>query len=239
MALAAAVPELEQRADLLMPAAMSLMALASYSILWFRDAGALSREAYGRMMAEMAVRAARAMAVAEESAPEEEPAPEDGRAREGGRAGESVLDRALARVRALRSEERQAPEDNPSLAQRLSRYERQRLREQMAAQARSQPHVLARIRGRLDAAFGERLAQVVLFGSRARGDAKPRADYDVAVFLFQLGERSEDNDKLAKIATNLLYESNAMLHFRVYRASTYNDRHVPEMTAIRREGVGI
>jgi predicted nucleotidyltransferase len=31
--------------------------------------------------------------------------------------------------------------------------------------------------------YGDRIERVVLFGSRARGDAQENSDYDVAVFL--------------------------------------------------------
>ncbi len=44
--------------------------------------------------------------------------------------------------------------------------------------------VLARFRTAIDAAYGERVERVVLFGSRARGDHREGiSDYDVAVFL--------------------------------------------------------
>ncbi|MGO8801135.1 MAG: nucleotidyltransferase domain-containing protein [Roseiarcus sp.] len=46
--------------------------------------------------------------------------------------------------------------------------------------------VLSRFRAALDEAYGERIERVVLFGSRARGDARPDSDYDVAVFLKDL-----------------------------------------------------
>ena len=43
--------------------------------------------------------------------------------------------------------------------------------------------VLTRFRAAVDALYGDRVERVVLFGSRARGDARPDSDYDVAVFL--------------------------------------------------------
>ena len=43
--------------------------------------------------------------------------------------------------------------------------------------------ILKRFRAELDALYGERIERVVLFGSRARGDARDDSDYDVAVFL--------------------------------------------------------
>jgi predicted nucleotidyltransferase len=43
--------------------------------------------------------------------------------------------------------------------------------------------ILKRFRAALDEMYGERAERVVLFGSRARGDAHRDSDYDVAVFL--------------------------------------------------------
>jgi uncharacterized protein len=42
--------------------------------------------------------------------------------------------------------------------------------------------ILVRFRSALEALYGDRIERVVLFGSRARGDAHPESDYDVAVF---------------------------------------------------------
>jgi len=43
--------------------------------------------------------------------------------------------------------------------------------------------VLSEIRPRLEAAFGKRLKGVILFGSRACGDAAPDSDLDLLVVL--------------------------------------------------------
>ena len=54
--------------------------------------------------------------------------------------------------------------------------------------------VLDELKERLSAAYGERLHAVVLFGSEARGDARPDSDIDVLVVLETLtgdyGERT-------------------------------------------------
>ncbi len=47
--------------------------------------------------------------------------------------------------------------------------------------------ILSRFRDAVAETYGERLERVVLFGSRARGDFRPDSDYDVAVFLREMG----------------------------------------------------
>ena len=45
-----------------------------------------------------------------------------------------------------------------------------------------------------------RVTNVVLFGSRARGDARPDSDYDVAVFVRNLEDRRSVDHTLADMA---------------------------------------
>lgn len=48
------------------------------------------------------------------------------------------------------------------------------------------PHlneILAKLRAYLEEEYGDRLVQVLLFGSQARGDAEPDSDIDVMVIL--------------------------------------------------------
>ncbi len=46
--------------------------------------------------------------------------------------------------------------------------------------------VVDRLRERVVQAFGARVRRVILFGSRARGDALPESDYDVLVVFTEL-----------------------------------------------------
>ena len=54
--------------------------------------------------------------------------------------------------------------------------------------------------------YGDRLERVVLYGLRARGDARPDSDYDVAMFLKDLDDRWEEIGKLVEIETDILCE---------------------------------
>ena len=95
--------------------------------------------------------------------------------------------------------------------------------------------VLTRFRAALDRVYGERVERVVLFGSRARGDARPDSDYDVAVFLKDLTDRWEEVDRIADIATDIMDETGVFVHAMPYRAETYGDRS-PLMHEVREEG---
>jgi uncharacterized protein len=52
----------------------------------------------------------------------------------------------------------------------------------MATAASIADPILAKFHKALQEIYGARIERVVLFGSHARGDAKPGSDYDVAVF---------------------------------------------------------
>jgi uncharacterized protein len=98
--------------------------------------------------------------------------------------------------------------------------------------------VLIRFRAALDALYGERIERVVLFGSRARGDAREDSDYDVAVFLKDLTDRWPELDRLADLSTDIVDEMGEVIHAMPYRAGAYRDR-TSLMREIRIEGVDL
>jgi len=103
------------------------------------------------------------------------------------------------------------------------------------------PHdspILAEFRTALDAMYGEQIERVVLYGSRARGDAQPDSDYDVAVFLKDYADRWAEADKIADLALRVLTETGAFIHAMPYRTAQYNERSLL-MHEIRREGLDL
>ena len=105
----------------------------------------------------------------------------------------------------------------------------------MSATMQDDP-VLSRFRQAVAEAYGDRLERVVLFGSRARGDARPDSDYDIAVFLREMTDRPAEMDRLADIGTDILYEAGQVVHAMPYRAGSYREPS-PLMEEIRRDGV--
>lgn len=87
--------------------------------------------------------------------------------------------------------------------------------------------------------YGDRVERLVLYGSRARGDARPDSDYDVAVFLRDLADRDAEMNRLADLATDILYRDGQFIHAMPYRAGSYNDERLPLMHEIRAGGVDL
>ncbi|MGH8547137.1 MAG: nucleotidyltransferase domain-containing protein [Methylococcales bacterium] len=100
------------------------------------------------------------------------------------------------------------------------------------------PLILSKFRAALDEMYGNRIERVVLFGSQARGDARPDSDYDVAVFLKDLDDRWAELDKLANLRVSFLDETDAFFDAKPYPAATYRERS-PLMHEIRREGIDL
>lgn len=98
--------------------------------------------------------------------------------------------------------------------------------------------ILRKFRAALDEVYGARIERVVLFGSRARDDARPDSDYDVAVFLKGLSDRWSEADRIADLTTEIMEETGAFIHAMPYRAGSYRDR-TPLMHEIRREGLDL
>jgi predicted nucleotidyltransferase len=98
--------------------------------------------------------------------------------------------------------------------------------------------ILRRLRAALDDLYGERIERVVLFGSRARGDACEDSDYDVAVFLRDLTDRWHELDRLADLRTEFLENADVFIDAKPYPAGAYRDR-TTLMREIRREGVDL
>ncbi|MCU0425929.1 MAG: nucleotidyltransferase domain-containing protein [Candidatus Kapabacteria bacterium] len=92
------------------------------------------------------------------------------------------------------------------------------------------------LRIQLQASFGERLKKVILFGSRARGDADEDSDYDVLVLLENCTKA--DNETLIDIAVAGLLEFEVALSLFSFAADSL-ERYPfePMFMNIRREGI--
>ena len=99
--------------------------------------------------------------------------------------------------------------------------------------------VLLRFRRAVDDVYGARnIERVVLFGSRARGNARPDSDYDIAVFLNDPGELWEEPGKLSRITTAILDDTGAVLSAKPFSAGAWREMS-PLMHEMRHDGLDL
>ena len=98
--------------------------------------------------------------------------------------------------------------------------------------------VLSKFRAALDEVYAERIERVVLFGSRARGDARPDSDYDVAVFLKDIDGFAKEAGTLAEIETDILFDTGAIINAMPLKAGSYRER-TGLMLELRRDGLDL
>ena|SRR5437763_16504883 len=98
--------------------------------------------------------------------------------------------------------------------------------------------ILKRFRAALDALYGGRIERVVLFGSRARGEAREDSDYDLAVFIRHFGAFSVELDPLIDIETDILFDTGAVINALPFPAGAYRQR-TGFMHELRLDGVDL
>jgi predicted nucleotidyltransferase len=98
--------------------------------------------------------------------------------------------------------------------------------------------VLDRFRSAVAEIYGDRLARVVLFGSRARGDFAPDSDYDVAVFVREWASYWDEVRRLADVTTDIVLDTGAVISAMPFRADSYGEA-LPLMDEIRRDGLDL
>src|ERR1700719_5104901 len=94
---------------------------------------------------------------------------------------------------------------------------------EMIAKPQDNP-VLKRFRATVTEIYGDCVERVVLFGSRARGEARDDSDYDVAVFLRELTDYWGEADRIVELETDILLDTGAIVQAVPFPAGSYEDR---------------
>ncbi len=99
--------------------------------------------------------------------------------------------------------------------------------------------ILAELRDGLETHYGGRLAQLILFGSHARGDAGPKSDIDIMVVLEEpvivCDEIAGTNEIMTTLS--LKYKTAICLHF--ISEERYRAEQTPLLSNVHKEGLPI
>ena len=98
--------------------------------------------------------------------------------------------------------------------------------------------ILQKFRAALTEIYGDRIERVVLYGSRARGDAKPDSDYDIALFLKGPTDTWEELKHIVDIEVAIFDATGAEINTIPLAAGSWLKR-TPLMHEIRKDGLDL
>lgn len=99
--------------------------------------------------------------------------------------------------------------------------------------------ILAELREKLSAHYGDRLAKLVLYGSQARGDAEPDSDIDVLVVLKGEARPLKEIAATGEFVAGISADHNVVLNTLFVSKREYEARQEPVIINAYREGESI
>jgi predicted nucleotidyltransferase len=100
--------------------------------------------------------------------------------------------------------------------------------------------ILRKLKKGLTEIYGEQLKAVILFGSYARGDARP-PDSDIDVMIVLKGEfnHREVDRRSSEFIPALCLEYDVLISWRFVSEERYRNSGMPLMMNVRKEGVAV
>ena len=99
------------------------------------------------------------------------------------------------------------------------------------------PTILSQLKTQLENLYGDRLVNVVLFGSQARGDAVFGSDIDVLVVLTGPVKLGEEIKRTSHLVADLSLEYDEVISRLFMDKEDFLNRQGPLLRNIRKEGI--
>ena len=99
--------------------------------------------------------------------------------------------------------------------------------------------ILAELKRRFEAIYGDRLVQMILYGSHARGDAEGDSDIDVLVVLRGRVRVGQEIERTSEVRSQLSLDHDVVISCVYVSADRFTTEQSPLLMNIRREGVPV
>jgi len=99
--------------------------------------------------------------------------------------------------------------------------------------------ILHELRHRFEAFYGERLVQMRLFGSQARGDATSGSDIDVLIVLQGPVNPGDEITRTSELTASLSLQHNVVISRVFVSNEQFTDEQSPLLLNVRRESIPV
>jgi predicted nucleotidyltransferase len=100
-------------------------------------------------------------------------------------------------------------------------------------------NLLQQLRAELQRVLGEQLEAIYLYGSQARGDARPDSDVDVLVVLRKNFSYFKMVEQTGEIAARLSLQYDTVLSLGFTSIDKFNHQKIPFLLNVRQEGITV
>lgn len=97
--------------------------------------------------------------------------------------------------------------------------------------------ILAELRRYLETLYRERLAQIILYGSQARGDAQPDSDIDVLIVLGEPVDFVTEIERTSHFVSALCLKYNVLVSCAFVGSDRFRQEEGGFFRNVRREGI--
>jgi uncharacterized protein len=97
--------------------------------------------------------------------------------------------------------------------------------------------ILRELRTELEALYADRLVDLILFGSQARGDARPDSDIDVLIVLKPPMDSDAEISRTSLLTSELCLRHNVLISRLFMDESRFLRRQSPLLRNIERQGI--
>ncbi len=98
-------------------------------------------------------------------------------------------------------------------------------------------NILTQLRSHFEQLYGDRLTKMVLYGSQARGDARPDSDIDILVVLKGQVNPGEEIKRTSHIPADLSLQNDEVISCQFMTEEKFTNYQGPLLRNIRKEGI--